>query len=90
MAERLGDDPITAQFRTSMNRVAEALDEVFNGEARGQDRKVGFVLLTYLFDDGDKPRVNFISNGAKRSDLVVMFKELIARFEGQAPQSGSA
>ena len=31
---------------------------------------------------------NFISNGADRRDLVVLFKEMIARFEGQPEVQG--
>jgi hypothetical protein len=89
MAERLGDAPIEAQYRDTMNKVAGAIDEAFNGTARGNDRKVGFVLLVFPFgaDDG---RCNYISNGASREDIVVMMREQIARFTGQPEQSGSA
>jgi hypothetical protein len=44
----LGDAPIDPQYREMMNGVAAALDEAFNGEAKGADRKVGFVLLEAL------------------------------------------
>jgi hypothetical protein len=89
MPERLGDAPIEATYRDTMNRVAGALDEAFNGVAKGNDRKVGFVLLVFPFgaDDG---RVNYISNGASRKDIVVMLKEQIARFEGQPEVRGNA
>jgi hypothetical protein len=47
---RLGDAPIEAKYREQMNAVAKALDQTFNGDARGKNRKVGFVLLVFPFD----------------------------------------
>jgi len=94
--ERLGDAPIEPQYREQMNKVAFALDEFFNGQDAGphgrgepDKRKVGFVLLVFEF--GDEPgRCNFISNGADRKDVVTLFKEMIARFEGQPDATGHA
>lgn len=87
--EQLGDAPIEPSYREQMNAVAAALDKAFNGDARGPDRKVGFVLL--LFEYGEKQgRCNFISNGADRKDIVTLFKEMIARFEGQPEMEGRA
>ena len=78
----LGDGPIEDRYRDMMVATVEAIDELFNGKARGLDRKTGFVLLVFPF--GDKTgRCNFMSNGADRSDIVTLFKEMIARFEGQ-------
>jgi hypothetical protein len=88
MTERLGDAPIQEEYRERMNIVARALDEVFNGELKGQDRKIGFVLLVFNYNE-TQGRCNFISNGADRKDIVVMFKEMIARFEGQPEMKGS-
>jgi hypothetical protein len=89
MAERLGDAPIEQAYREQMNAVAAVLDQTFNGDARGADRKVGFVLL--VFEYGEKEgRCNFVSNGANRKDLVALFKEMIARFTGQPEMKGSA
>lgn len=85
----LGDAPIEASQRDTMNAVAGGLDKIFNGEVRGPARTVGFVLLTFPFNDHEG-RCNFISNGASRDDLIVLFKEMISRFEGQPEQSGSA
>jgi hypothetical protein len=82
MIERLGDAPIEPEYRDTMNRVAGALDEAFNGVAKGKDRKVGFVLLVFPFGAEDG-RCNYISNGADRRDIVIMLKEQIRRFEGQ-------
>jgi hypothetical protein len=47
------------------------------------------VLLVFEFGD-DPGRCNFISNGADRRDIVTLFKEMIARFEGQLEVSGRA
>lgn len=85
---QLGDGPIALEYRAKMNMLAEAIDELFNGDARGADRKAAFVLLVFPFGDADGARCNFISNGPDRRDLVVLFKEMIARFEGQPEMKG--
>ena len=86
-ADRLGNAPIEDAYRAKMYAVAEALDDAFNGNARGADRETGFVLLVFPY--GDKTgRCNFISNGADRRDIVTMFKEMIARFQGQPEMRG--
>jgi hypothetical protein len=85
----LGDAPIGAEHREMMTAVAQALDEMFNGPARGQDRKTGFVLLVFPFGEGEG-RCNYISNGADRKDIVTMFREQIRRFEGQPEMKGRA
>lgn len=88
--ERLGDTPIEPGQREAMNIVAGTLDAFFNAPAKGKDRKIGFVLLVFPFGEADGGRCNFISNGADRKDLVVLFKEMIARFEGQPEMRGTA
>ena len=90
MTERLGDAPIQDEYRQLMNAVARGLDQMFNGDAKGQDRKTGFVLMVYPFGDDTKGRCNYISNGADRRDVVTLMKEMIARFEGQPELSGRA
>jgi hypothetical protein len=87
--ERLGDAPIDPEYRELMNRVARALDDMFNGDARGADRKAGFVLLVFPFGEKEG-RCNYISNGADRRDIVTLFKEQIKRFEGQPDMKGRA
>ena len=89
IASALGDAPIEARHHEQMNFIARALDEAFNGEAKGAARETGFVLLVFPFGAKDG-RCNYISNGADRRDIVVMLKEQIARFEGQAEVSGRA
>jgi hypothetical protein len=88
-AERLGDAPIDPAYRDQMNAIARGVDEVFNGDAKGADRKVGFVLLVFPYGEGEG-RCNYISNGADRNDIVTMFKEQIKRFEGQPEVEGQA
>lgn len=90
-AEQLGDGPIDTQYREMMNQLAGLIDRAFNGEAKGPDRKNGFILILFPFDEttNDEPRMNYISN-ASRDDVVVMLKEQIARFEGQSMEPGNA
>jgi hypothetical protein len=90
MSNTLGDGPIQKEYHARMNAVAQGLDEVFNGKARGAARETGFVLLVFPFGDANGQRCNFISNGADRRDIVTLMKEMIARFEGQPEVSGRA
>jgi hypothetical protein len=80
---------IDPKYREQMNQIARSLDEAFNGPARGEERKTGFVLLVFPFGVVDNARTNYISNGP-REDIVVLLKEMVARFEGQAEVSGRA
>lgn len=83
----LGDAPIASKHRDDMNKIAGTLDWIFNGDARGSERETGFVLLVFPF--GSEPgRCNFISNGADRADLAVLFREMAARFEGMPEVKG--
>lgn len=88
MTNALGDAPIQEEYRRKMNTIASALDELFNDEAKGKDKKIGFVLLVFPFGEEGNGRCNFISNGADRKDVVTLMKEMIARFEGQPEMSG--
>jgi Rad3-related DNA helicase len=88
MTEPLGDAPIEAEYKEKMNRLARAIDQLFNGEKHGNDREVGFVLLVFPFGDKEGGRTNYISNGADRKDIVALFKEQIKRFEGQPDLTG--
>lgn len=96
---RLGDAPIEPSYLDKMNVLASVIDEQFNGD-RPEDeagrkawikaRKTGFVLLVFPFGEVSGGRCNFISNGADRRDVVVLMKEMIARFEGQPETKGRA
>jgi hypothetical protein len=83
MTDRIGDEPIQPEYIRLMKSIAGVLDEAFNGDKKGKDRKTGFILMVFPFDEVG--RCNYVSN-ANRADVVTMLKEQIARFEteGQA------
>lgn len=85
----LGDAPIEDAYREKMQQMARLLDGILNGSAKGPDRESGFVLLVFPFGDRSG-RCNYISNGADRRDVIVLLKEQLARFEGQADVGGRA
>lgn len=86
----LGDAPVEKEYQEKMTAICKALDEIFNGKVNNlKDRKTGFVLLVFPFEDHEG-RCNYMSNGADRRDIVTLFKEQIARFEGQPEISGTA
>lgn len=87
--DRLGDAPVEQAYHERMVGVMGAVDEVFNGDAKGPDKQVGIVMLVFPYGD-TSGWCNFMSNGADRRDIVTLFKEMIARFEGQPEQSGRA
>lgn len=89
MTPRLGDAPIEQKHHDAMNKIARTLDQIFNGDATGPDRETGFVLMVFPFGNTDG-RCNYISNGADRKDIVILMREMIARFEGQPEMSGRA
>lgn len=80
---------IEQKYRAEMRALAQNLDEIFNGDAKGHDRTNGFVLLVFPFGGPEGARTNYISN-ADRKDMLVALKEIVARFEGQADVRGSA
>jgi hypothetical protein len=90
MTERLGDGPIDPKYHEQMNKLAGALDQIFNGDTKGAARETGFVLMVFPFGELATGRCNYISNGADRRDVVTLMKEMIARFEGQPEMSGRA
>jgi hypothetical protein len=89
LENRLGDAPVEEQYHAQMEAVARGVDEIFNGKAKGDDRKVGFVLMVFPLGD-HMGRCNYMSNGADRRDIVTLMKEMIARFEGQPEVTGRA
>lgn len=86
--EQIGSAPIQGENQRLMNTIAGILDDTFNGPAKGEDRKVGFVLMVFNFKDvGPGARCNYISN-TRREDIIIMLKEQIQYFEGQAEVIG--
>jgi hypothetical protein len=84
------DTEIEERYRELMNQIARGLDGVFNGDKKGADRHTGFVLLVFPFGEDPTNRVNYISNGSDRKEVVIMLKEMIRRFEGQPEAVGHA
>lgn len=89
-AHALGDGPVESQFRDIMVETLSVLDAALNGDLRGPDKKVGVVMLVFPYGEAASGRCNFVSNGANREDIVVLFREMIARFEGQPEVKGTA
>jgi hypothetical protein len=85
----LGDAPIEEAHRERMIAMARVLDTILNGPAKGKDRDIGFVLFVFPFEGRDG-RANYISNGVDRREIVTLFREQIARFEGQPDMTGKA
>ena len=77
----IGDAPIQEDLRVMMNAVAAGLDDVFNGKDMGKDRTIGFILLTFPY--GSTGRCNYISNGARRDDVILLLEEQLAAFKAQ-------
>ncbi len=87
--QRLGDAPVEAEYHEKMTAIMQALDEFLNGGAKAPNKKIGLVVMMFPYGDIDG-RCNYMSNGADRRDVVVLMKEMIARFEGQPEMSGKA
>lgn len=85
----LGDAPIEARYIEEMNQLARFIDARFNGLTKGAARKTGFVLLVFPYGENTAGRCNFLSNGANRADLAVLFKEMAARMAGMPESKGS-
>lgn len=86
--QRLGDALVQQDYYDKMLITMQATDELFNGDTRAPNKQVGIVMLVFPFND--KGRCNYMSNGANRQDVVVLMKEMIARFEGQPEMEGHA
>jgi hypothetical protein len=82
----LGDKPIEPHYRDMMNALARGVDKILNGEER--PKLNGFVLLVFPLE-GHEGRANYISN-ASRGDVIILLKQQLARFEGQADVRGNA
>jgi hypothetical protein len=88
--ERLGDAPIEDQYYQMMSALMRTIDEFINGP-KGPDyiKRNGIVIMMFPFEGFDG-RCNYMSNGASRQDIVILMREMIARFEGQPEIRGNA
>ncbi len=85
-----GDEPVEIDVRDAMNRLAHALDQILNGKdvLITQQRKNGFVLLLFPYDD-ESGRCNYVSNGADRKDIIKICETLIERFKGNGSDASA-
>lgn len=80
------DASIEPRLIDLVNALAKGVDGALNNGL--PDKTNGFVLLVFPFV-GHEGRCNYISN-AERGDIVVLLKELLARFQGQPEITGRA
>jgi hypothetical protein len=81
------NDDEKAQY--ALMRVAESLDDMFNGEVpRGGPAHTGFMLLVAYPLAGEE-RCSVVTN-MDRDDLLAMLKLQVARLEGQSFTAGHA
>jgi hypothetical protein len=64
----------------ALDGIITALDKHFNEGRKGEDRDVGFVLMTFPINGG-KTESTYTSNGVKRSYVARIMKNLIKRLE---------
>lgn len=78
-----GDKPIESKHHRLMNDLAEELDNRFNGIGLARRRDTAFVLMVFPFGvSGEQGgRVNYISNGVRREDMVALFRNQADYFE---------
>jgi hypothetical protein len=65
-----------------MQGLASGIDSVLNGNAKGEAKKYGFVLLVAEFGNTEGGQVNWVSNG-ERESMLTMTREYLARAEGR-------
>jgi hypothetical protein len=78
----LGSEPIELRHHDQMNAIARSLDDLFNGDVKGNARDTGFVLLVFPYGEREG-RANYISNGANRGDVIRLLEEQINRFRAE-------
>ena len=79
-------DDEKAQY--ALMRVAESLDDMFNGEVREGPAHTGFMLLV-AYPLAGEDRCSLVTNMDK-GDLLAMLKLQVARLEGQSFTAGHA
>ena len=74
----------------TMQALAGGLDQILNANKseKFKEHEIIFALIVWQ-PDGPDPRANWVSKGS-RKDMLVALKEIVARFEGQAEQQGTA
>lgn len=69
---------IAAAQAQALQSIARGLDESLNGELRGNDREVGFMLMIFPFGDYHPAnRASYVTNGAQRLDLINLLERQV-------------
>jgi len=75
-------EPVEPEFKHKMIALSKVINEICNGEKKGDDREIGFCLLMFKFGEGcDSGRMNYISN-SNREDMIKAMEEFIGRVKG--------
>ena len=70
--------------------ITQALEIMLNGNKKDpKERKTGYILLLYPLDPMSTS-LNIVTNQAEMPDVIAIFKEQIAIYEGQARTHGNA
>ena len=87
--DRLGDAPVQADYQKMMTAIMQGIDELLNPDKETKGRATGILIMMFPYGD-HSGRCNYMSNGADRRGVVILMKEMIARFEGQPDVTGRA
>lgn len=69
-----------------MQGLARTVDALITGAT---DQRLGFALLVFDLDGTEGSRTNYVGN-CDRKDMLAALKEVVARWEGQPQQRGTA
>ena len=89
MTHQYGDASVEEEYRQYMITIMKTLDELVNPGQKAPNKETAIVVMMFPYGDGPG-RCNYMSNGVSRKDMVTLFKEQIARFEGMPELTGKA
>ena len=72
--------PEAERAKMMYRQVAIHLDLMFNGQAKGDKREVGYALLVFPFK-GTDGACNYVGNGADRANVMAAMRAQLAQFE---------
>lgn len=75
------EGPVQEEYEEMMRVLGGVIDHLLNGDRL--PKQTGFAIL--MFDFNETPtsdRINYLSN-ARRAEMIIAMKELVARFEGR-------
>jgi hypothetical protein len=80
MSDKIGDQPIEPRFASTMKKIANTIDDIYNGDdARTPRATVGFILMVFPFG-GPGFRTNYISN-ADKDDVIALLEDQVKRLK---------